>query len=252
MLESLLQEKGKDRLVDKVVFYFTDNLVSYYIINGGSSRSPGLHQLVLEIKEAAAELGCYLEVVHVPGTLMIGQGTDGLSRGMWLAQERREWGINQKIFEPVPYCPKLGHWAAEQLGYHQWWPWYMDFPRVPDMSVITGRLTIWAPPPETTRQVVTTYLRRWVQTPTNSCAIFLIPRILQRQWGRIARYVEECGVYQGELLPIDVAFVSPLPFLLLHIPRHVPTFRKNRLAESPKALPKGWHQQQAEQVRGLS
>ena len=252
VLEALLQEKERGRLVDKVVFYFTDNLVSYYIINGGSSRSPGLHQLVLEIKELAAELECYLEVVHVPGTMMIGQGTDGLSRGMWLAQERREWGINQTLFEAVPYTASLGLWAATELGYQGCWPLHLHFPDVQDISVVTGRLTLWTPPPETVRQVITSYLKRWVQTPFDSCAIFLVPRILQRHWGRITRYVEERGVYQGELLPDPICFSSHLPFVVLHIPCHRPTLRENRMGKSPKASPKGWHQQQAEQVRGLS
>ena len=107
VLQSLLQEQGGDRLRDTTVFFLTDNLVSYYIINGGSSRSPGLHALVQDIKAACLDLGCQLEVVHVPGKLMIIQGTDGLSRGLWLAPERRPEGINQTLFEPVPYKDAL-------------------------------------------------------------------------------------------------------------------------------------------------
>jgi hypothetical protein len=30
---------------------------------------------------------CHLEVIHVPGKLMIHQGTDGLSRGLWMTPE---------------------------------------------------------------------------------------------------------------------------------------------------------------------
>jgi hypothetical protein len=88
ILESLLQEKDTGRLQGRMVFYMTDNLVSCYIINQGSSRSPGLQQLVSEIKELCLKLECQLEVVHVPGTLMIVQGTNGQSRGLWMAPER--------------------------------------------------------------------------------------------------------------------------------------------------------------------
>ena len=95
VMEALRQEATLGRVQDCVVFYVTDNLVSYYVINSGSSREPSLHQLAREIKELAFELGCHLEVVHAPGTLMIEQGTDGQSRGLWLAQERRPTGINQ-------------------------------------------------------------------------------------------------------------------------------------------------------------
>ena len=69
--EALEQEVGRGRVRNHTVFYFTDNLVSYYIVAGGSSRSPELQRLVLRIKELEQELGCHFEVVHVPGTMMI-------------------------------------------------------------------------------------------------------------------------------------------------------------------------------------
>ena len=118
--EALEQEVGKDRVRHHTVFYFPDNLVSYYVIQGGSSRTPALQKLVLRIKELEQELGCHFEVVHVPGTMMIWQGTDGLSRGLWMSPERRPMGINQKLFDPVPYSPELGRWAAAQLGWTEW------------------------------------------------------------------------------------------------------------------------------------
>ncbi|HEY9814960.1 MAG TPA: hypothetical protein V6D20_04030, partial [Candidatus Obscuribacterales bacterium] len=103
VLEALRQDEESARLKDCTVFYMTDNLVSYYIIKGGSSRSPGLHHLVQEILATTERQECRLEVVHVPGTLMITQGTDGLSRGLWLAPSRRSPTINQELFLPVPY-----------------------------------------------------------------------------------------------------------------------------------------------------
>ena len=111
-LEALRQERGTDRLKGKLVFYVTDNLVSYYIIHGGSSKSPSLHKIVEELQEEQEIQGCHLEAVHAPGTLMIEQGTDGLSRGLWHATERRHEGINQVLFEAVPYTPSLGIWAG--------------------------------------------------------------------------------------------------------------------------------------------
>ena len=50
--------------------------------------------LVVKIEELELELGCHLEVVHVPGTYLIMQGTDGLSRGVWLSPQRQFLGIN--------------------------------------------------------------------------------------------------------------------------------------------------------------
>jgi hypothetical protein len=59
------------------LFYFTDNLVTYFAVQGGSSESPGLQSLVCQIKLLELRLGCLLEVVQ--GVGMIDQGTDAES-----------------------------------------------------------------------------------------------------------------------------------------------------------------------------
>lgn len=60
----------------------TDNLVSHHIVNGGSSTNPNLHRAVQEIEDLEQLVQCFSEAVHVLGTLMIKQGTDGQSRGI--------------------------------------------------------------------------------------------------------------------------------------------------------------------------
>jgi hypothetical protein len=67
------------------LFYFTDNSVTYYPVSSGSSTSPHLQDLVRRIKLLELSLGCLLEVVHVPGVVVIDQGTDDLSRGVWIS-----------------------------------------------------------------------------------------------------------------------------------------------------------------------
>ena len=64
------------------VFYFTDSSTTYWIAGKGASSSPALHNLIEEIRLLELHLGCHLQVVHVPGYIMITQGTDGLSRGL--------------------------------------------------------------------------------------------------------------------------------------------------------------------------
>jgi hypothetical protein len=61
-----------------------DNLVTYYIVSGGSSTSLELQKLLRRLKYLEMKLNIRLEVVHIPGTHMIAQGTDGLSRGLRL------------------------------------------------------------------------------------------------------------------------------------------------------------------------
>jgi hypothetical protein len=72
-----------NKLRGRMVFYFTDNEVTYKICKKGSSKTLALHILVQQLKALELALGCRLEVIHVPGTTMITQGTDGLSRGIW-------------------------------------------------------------------------------------------------------------------------------------------------------------------------
>ena len=61
------------------VFYFTDNSTTYWVAASGSSPSPELHKLATAIRLKEVALGCHLEVIHVPGLVMIQQGADSLS-----------------------------------------------------------------------------------------------------------------------------------------------------------------------------
>jgi hypothetical protein len=80
-----IREEDAESVRGTTVFYFTDNSTSYWIAASGSSSSPGLHQLIEEIRLLELELECSLQAVHVPGLIMIDQGTDGLSRGIWMS-----------------------------------------------------------------------------------------------------------------------------------------------------------------------
>ncbi len=253
ILESLRQERTKNRVRGCTVFYMTDNLVSYYVIRNGGSRIASLHSLVMELKELERELGCRLEVVHVPGTLMITQGTDGLSRGLWFAPERRSPGVNQLLFEGVPLTRELALWAMEMVG--AWGEFEIEQYLAPPRSTLDGKgWHIWAPPPECARQVIVDFMQRWVQAPEETGAIFLVPRILQGSWGRICRYVTEIGVYQGGHLPDSCRFSAPIPFVLLCVFPHVHSLRRYRDRVEPFGDLQRikWHQEQAEAVRGLS
>jgi hypothetical protein len=81
--ETLLRLRAstdKSSVRGTTVFYFTDNLGVSWISTNGSSKSPNLHKLITRIRRLELELDCYLQVVHVPGLVLIEQGTDGLSQ----------------------------------------------------------------------------------------------------------------------------------------------------------------------------
>jgi hypothetical protein len=84
VVETLTREEAIfNNLRGRMVFYFTDNEVTYNICKKGSSKTPSLHLFVQQLKYLELVLGCRLEVIHVPGTTMITQGGDGLIRELW-------------------------------------------------------------------------------------------------------------------------------------------------------------------------
>jgi hypothetical protein len=60
------------------LFYFTDNQVTYYVVQNERSSSKDLHSLVCNIANLEVLIDCCLEVIHVPGTMMIQQRTNGV------------------------------------------------------------------------------------------------------------------------------------------------------------------------------
>ncbi len=56
----------------------------------GGSSSKLLHELVLRLRKTEMEYDVTLHVVHVAGSRMIAQGTDGLSWGIFLEGVMRE------------------------------------------------------------------------------------------------------------------------------------------------------------------
>jgi hypothetical protein len=119
LLATLQQAKssGNKTVSGSTLFGFTDNLVACCVVSSGSSTSPELHKLIVGMKVLEQELGFVLEVVHVAGTLMIAQGTDGLSQGVLCSALHECLDQNlmlASIFLPVPHSPPLTAWAYRE------------------------------------------------------------------------------------------------------------------------------------------
>ena len=91
----------------------------------------------------------------------------------------------------------------------------------------------------------------WVQNPRSTSAVFLLPRILQRQWSRISHHVVEVGTFYPKHLPPPVSYPSLFPYVMLYVPPFVPVLGPSRLDKPAVAKPNNWHRRQAEEVRGL-
>jgi hypothetical protein len=143
-------ERKKEGLKGVTFFYFTDNMATYYSVSKGSSKSPALHAMVIHIKQFEILLGCYLEVIHVPGTTIITEGTDDLSRGIWLSplhHRPSQLTLLAEIFAPLPHSPDVTAWAVNQAGYADGPCHYLSWNCVWDPTECFDRLTSHLVPP---------------------------------------------------------------------------------------------------------
>lgn len=213
-LERLRENKeGRGRIRGSLVFYFTDNMVTYYIVHSGRSKSPALQTQIAYIKDLERELGIRLEPIHVPGKAMILQGTDGLSRGVWISDDhvhRPGPSVTAAVFEPVPPHPDLPSWAASLCDSpvkpsFERWDQHWDTTRI-----LNGH-TLWLPPPTVARQLLYFLLALWTECPTTTSMIILLPRVLQRDWNQVSRYVIEIGTYAPTVVPTYSLPLLPIP-----------------------------------------
>ena len=82
LVETVEEEATAGTLADTELWLFTDNSTAESCFAKGSSKSKLLHELILRLRQAEMRAGLNLHLVHVAGSRMIAQGTDGLSRGM--------------------------------------------------------------------------------------------------------------------------------------------------------------------------
>jgi hypothetical protein len=248
---------GNGRLEGATLFYFTDNLVTYYIVSSGSSGSPELHKLLHRLKSLELTLTIRLEVVHVPGTHMIDQRTDGLSRGLRLAGGRFKRSPKDevcRIFEGVPVTPATIQWAlhvTQSFCQHSTVT-FMDGLEPWSFYDIGGCATLWFPAPEWAHQLIDRLASAWTEYPWTTEVFLVIPRVFQRDWGRVSKHVVELGTFAAEVIP-DYGGTTDIPCVLLHLPCYVRSLPPPRTPSRPVRIEgMEWHQEQADFVRGLT
>lgn len=82
LVDTVEDEARAGRLAHTELWLFTDNSTAESCFTKGSSSSPLLHELILRLRKVEMDIGLKLQMVHIAGTRMVAQGTDGLSRGM--------------------------------------------------------------------------------------------------------------------------------------------------------------------------
>lgn len=183
---------------------------------------------------------------------MIEEGTDGLSRGMWISPSRNVFlsrDFVTAIFNPAPHTPEVLDWVksvADISGPIK----HINHMRPLHFSKLIGKTTFFTPPSHITRQFMNAFLGYWVEAPTTTSAFFLIPNVYQHDWGRVSKHALSLGTFHPRDLPFSSLLSSCLPLTLISFQKFTP--RSNRLDAGSKHTHNNWHVRQADQVRGLS
>ena len=116
-VDSITAEAKEGRLTNAVVFLFTDNSTTESAWYKGSSSSKTLLELVIRLKELETHYSMTINLIHVAGTRMIDQGTDGISRGS-LTEGVME-GRNMLSFIPIHKSALIRHHGLQEW-FSQW------------------------------------------------------------------------------------------------------------------------------------
>ena len=200
LVETLEEEAAEGLLSGSELFLFTDNQVTESCYYRGTSSSRTLFNLVLRLRAVEMNSGMKLHVIHVAGTRMIDQGTDGLSRGNFL--EGVMAGNEMTSFLPLHLTamdrsPILENWIRSWApsDTHVLKPdeWYtrghgilggghnLDDLWMPTYERSTK---MWVPPPEAAFEAIEELARARHMDPTVS-HIFVCPRLMIYSWRKL-------------------------------------------------------------------
>jgi hypothetical protein len=203
LVETVEEEATAGRLTNAELWLFTDNSTAEGCFAKGSSSSLLLHELVLRLRQTEMRADLKLHLVHVAGTRMIEQGTDGLSRGMMCEGVMAGRGMLDYIDiarSSVSRHPALvdyvRYWSGVQglapLTEEEWFnvghgiSGGMLDPRgiwIPSHAP-NGRVYWWDPPPMIADVALEEALKARHKR-TDATHIFTIPRLCSPTWTRL-------------------------------------------------------------------
>jgi len=199
LVETIEEGMASGLLAGSEVFIFTDNKMAEGAYYKGNTNSPILFELILHLRTVDMAGLLKLHVIHVAGTRMIAQGTDGLSRGDYSS------GVmaGAPIFGFIPLHLTAFDRSPSLLTWVQTWAPTPDLtPLTPDdwyergQGVVGGSLApnsvwqpallpptcfLWVPPPAAAGHALD-QLMLSRHKRTHHCHIFLCPRLFTNLW----------------------------------------------------------------------
>jgi hypothetical protein len=97
---------------------------------------------------------------------------------------------------------------------------------------------VWSVSPTVARQAFTTAALAWAESPLDSSHLFIVPRFMQREFGRVNCHIQYLGQFDPKDLPVT-AHPCRVPLLLFYLPCHTrslatPTSRRVVLPTFPR------------------
>ena len=255
VLQQLFHGNHVNKVTGTTLFYFTDNTATYYIGASGSSASPELHKLIMQIRNYELLLECRLQVIHIPGKMMIRQGTDGLSRGIWAGAHHEpvdQQDFTAKLLGPAPPNPDHVYRCTRALGLgmKRWIqsPWRSPLAR----GSLLHKFTVHYPPPELAQQTIIYLLEAWVESPEDTGALVIVPRVIPAFWHGLSRHIKEIALTTASDYSPDLPTLIPIITLAL-TPFFPPDHRTTEGMDTRTYTPRHYrqHQSLADEMRCL-
>jgi len=266
LAQSLEVESEKGNLKGSEVFLFTDNSTAESAYFKGTSSSKKLFQIVMRLRKMEFASGIKINFIHVAGSRMIQQGTDGLSRGDF--SEGVMKGISMLSFIPLHLtawerASTLKQWIIDWMTPSLKQNESLEFLDVQDwfwrghdidggvknddgiwMPTYKSGIFIWSPPPAG-GQIAIEQLREARNKRTKSLHVFILPRLFtciwRRQLSRVADlivelpFIDDVWSKSVQHEPLTLAFIFPF---LSHSPWQLK--RSGTFLGMGRLLPKVW------------
>jgi hypothetical protein len=193
LVETLEDAYRKGLLNNREIFMFTDNSTAESAFFRGTSSSKHLFDLVLRLRKIEMTGTCQIHMIHVAGTRMIWQGTDGLSRGdknsgVMAGEVMTSFiPLHLSARDRSPACIEwISSWYCSGTPALQSFPLKCltpnDWP-----TVLRERATyVWIPPPAAA-EVAVHYMAITIHKRPTAVHLFLCPRLMTSRWQRALR-----------------------------------------------------------------
>ena len=157
------------------------------------------------------------------------------------------------IFAPVVFHESMIPLLATKMPqvdfsnylYYHWDSYWCE-------TLCFNRTTVWCPPPELGRQLITFLMNMWVEQPWTTSAVIVIPRTCSASYWGLSKYIQHQGTIYPAVTPLYPPPALPIPIELLYISPHVPSLPPPCRRKPPSHPHAYQHRKEADEMRGLS